>query len=245
MLDIIFWEWGRAILGHHILGTPELERDLSCADQNGKADAHAKGHAIPGTSILGAHRAPEIAQEGTSKAWFNTEQLDRREAERGKAARQDGSKQQKGTIAAVQEGRGQQIRRMIVARKAIEARTLQTSERTSTEAAAQTLRVAREAALLEEKDKEKERQDWEAAAIKAIQMKWQRVGSANGEARAWHMQMVRSVKAHCRTAKAWSRMATAVKARSRGARLAAADNDRQHRQDQLRRQREPKQDRAR
>ena len=83
---------GRDILGHSILGTPEIERDLSCADQNGKADAHAKGHAIPGTSILGAQRAPEIAQEGTSKARFNTEQLDRRDAEKGRADRQEGSR---------------------------------------------------------------------------------------------------------------------------------------------------------
>ena len=88
---------GRAIPGTSILGAqgtpeiaqegasaPEIEQDLSCADQDGKADAHAKGHAIPGTSILGAQRAPEIAQEGTSKAQFNKEQLDRREAEKGK-----------------------------------------------------------------------------------------------------------------------------------------------------------------
>ena len=58
-------------------GTPEIEQDPSCADQNGKADAHTKGHAIPGTSILGTHRAPKIAQEDTSKARFNMKQLDK------------------------------------------------------------------------------------------------------------------------------------------------------------------------
>ena len=94
--------------------------------------------------ILGALRAPEITQEDASKARFNTctEQLDRMEVERGKLGREDRSKQQEGAIAAVQEGRGQQIRRMIVARKAIETRALQSSERASTEAAEQTLRVA-------------------------------------------------------------------------------------------------------
>ena len=76
-------------------------------------------------------------------------------------------------------------------------------------------------------------------------MKWQRVGSANGGARAVHMRMIRSIKARHRKAGAWSRMARAMEARSRDARLAAADSDRQHRQDQLRRQQEPKQDRAR
>ena len=60
-------------------------QDLSCARQDGKADVHAKSHAILGTSILGAQGAPEIAQEGTSKAQFNKEQLDRREAEKGEA----------------------------------------------------------------------------------------------------------------------------------------------------------------
>ena len=133
---------------------------------------------------------------------------------------------------------------MIVARKANEARTLQTSERASAEAAAQALKVAWEAELLEEKEKERRtprRQDWEAAAVKAIQMNWQRVGSANGEARAGHRQMIRGIKARCRTAGTWSRMARAMEARNRGARLAAADSDRQHRQDQLRRQQGPKQ----
>ena len=133
---------------------------------------------------MGVQGAPKVSREGTSKARFNTEQLDRREAEREKAAMQDGSKQQEGAIAAVQERRGQQIRRMIVARKANEARTLQTSERAIAEAATQALKVAWEAELLEEKEKEKRRQDWEAAAVKAIQMKWQRVGSANREPRA-------------------------------------------------------------
>ena len=57
--------------------------------------------------------------------------------------------------------------------------------------------------------------------------------------------MIRGIKARCRTAWAWSRMARAMEARNRGARLAAADSDRQHRQDQLRRQQEPKQDSAR
>ena len=44
---------------------------------------------------------------------------------------------------------------------------------------------------------------------------------------------------------AWSRMATTVKAKSRSARLTAADSDMQHRQRQLSKQREPKQDKAR
>ena len=76
-------------------------------------------------------------------------------------------------------------------------------------------------------------------------MKWQRVGSANGGARAWHRQMVRSVKARCRTAGAWNRVARAVTAKSKNARLAAAESDRQHKQRQLRKQRGPKQDKAR
>ena len=194
---------------------------------------------------MGVQGAPKVSREGTSKARFNTEQLDRREAEREKAAMQDGSKQQEGAIAAVQERRGQQIRRMIVARKANEARTLQTSERAIAEAAAQALKVAWEAELLEEKEKEKRRQDWEAAAVKAIQMKWQRVGSAKGGARAWYRQVITIIKAHHRTVRAWSRMAKAARAKSKGTRLEAANSDRQHRQNQLHKQQELKQDRSR
>ena len=122
---------------------------------------------------------------------------------------------------------------------------LKQQERASTEAAAQALRVASKAELMEENEEAKRRQDWEAAAVKAIQAKWQKVGSANGEARGWRRQMVRSIKTRCRTSLAWSRMATAVKAKNRSARLTAAYNDRQHRQRQLSKQREPKQGKAR
>ena len=82
----------RAILGRPILGTPEIEQDLDCADSNGKAVTQTEGCATLGTSILGATqapeiaRAPEIAQMRTSKAQFNTEQLDRSDAEREEAA---------------------------------------------------------------------------------------------------------------------------------------------------------------
>ena len=48
------------------MGVPEIEQDLSRADQNEKENAHAKGHVIPGTYILGVQGTPEIAQEGTS-----------------------------------------------------------------------------------------------------------------------------------------------------------------------------------
>ena len=53
---------GRAIFENFILGEPEIEQDLSCADRSGKTNAHAKGRAIPGTSILGVQGTPEISQ---------------------------------------------------------------------------------------------------------------------------------------------------------------------------------------
>ena len=56
--------------------------------------------------------------------------------------------------------------------------------------------------------------------------------------------MIRGVKARRRTAGAWGRIIRAAGARIRGARLAAADSNRQHRQDQLRKQQEYKQGRA-
>ena len=211
---------GRAISGTSILGTP--------------------GCAISGTAISGT----EELQKDASKAQLNTAQLDRLEAERWQ---QLSRKQQEGAIAAMHEGRGQQIRRIIAARRAMEARALQALERASIEAAAEALGVAREAELLEKEEKEKGRRDWEAAAVKRIQTKWQRVGSAEGGARAWHKQVVTRIKAHHRTAEAWSRMATAARAKSRSTRFATVGSDRQHRQDQLRKRQQLKlkQDKAR
>ena len=83
---------GRHILGTSVLGVqrvPKIERGLDRADRNGKAVTLAKWRHIPGTSIFGVHRAPEISQEGTSKAQLDTEQLDRREAEKEEAVIQD------------------------------------------------------------------------------------------------------------------------------------------------------------
>ena len=251
---------GCAISGTSILGTEEPQ--TTTADQEDKAawgcgaagrPMLGVGRAISGTSILGtpgcaisgtAILGTEEPQKDASKAQYNAAQLDRLEAERWQLLSR---KQQEGAIAAMHEGRGQQIRRIIAARRAMEARALQALERASIEAAAEALGVAREAELLEKEEKEKGRRDWEAAAIKRIQTKWRRVGSAEGGARAWHKQVVTRIKAHHRTAEAWSRMARAARAKSRSIRFATAGSDRQHRQDQLRKQQQLKlkQDKAR
>ena len=102
-------------------------------------------------SIRGAQRAPEIAQEGTSKARFNREQLDRREAEKGKAVA--------GWKAAVKEDK---LRCRLQAAAAVERR-LQAAEE-----AAQALKTAGEAERLEEETK---RQCWDKAIVGAIQDK--------------------------------------------------------------------------
>ena len=222
------------------MGMPKIERDLDRAGRNGKVVTRTEECSILGTSILGVQRAPEIARAGTSKARFNTDQLDRREAEREEAAMQDGSKQQEGAIAAVREGKGQQVRRTIVVRKVKEARECQRLEMADAEEAAQALRAAEEAEREEEKEEEAKRQRWDKAIVEAIQAKWDRVGSPNGEA-----QVIRSAKAHRQAVRAWDKMLTAAGAKLRRARLTAADRDRQHRQDQLRRQQEHKQGRAR
>ena len=89
-------EEGRSILGTHILGVkevPDIEQDPHRADRNGKAVTPVKGRPTPGTYILGVHEVPEIAQQGTGKAQFNAEQLDKREAKREAAA----------TVEAVEE----------------------------------------------------------------------------------------------------------------------------------------------
>jgi hypothetical protein len=284
---------------------PEIERDLSCADQNGKADAHAKGYATPGTSILGAQITPEIAQEGTSKARFNKEQLDRREAEKGKAVavwkaavkedklrrrlqaaaaverrlqaaeemsnfagpqsknllfdlgaghtvgtapvqstqncqlRPRPSVESGGAVATVREGRGQQIKRMIIARKSNQARERQKLEMAEAREAAQALRVAEEAERLEEKEEEAKRQRWDKEVTQAIQARWHRVGSLDGEARAWQAQVIRKAKARRQAIRAWDKILTTVETESRRARLAGAGRDAQHRQGQLRKQQEP------
>ena len=70
---------------------------------------------------------------------------------------QDGSEQQEGAIAAVQEGRGQQIRRMIIAKKAKKSRELQRLEEASTGETAQVLKAVEEEDGREAKEREERR----------------------------------------------------------------------------------------
>jgi hypothetical protein len=77
---------GRAIFEISISGVPEIERDSSCANQNGKADSHAKGCAAQGTSIPGVQRAPEIAQGGNSILGVSKIEQDRSGADQNREA---------------------------------------------------------------------------------------------------------------------------------------------------------------
>ena len=131
---------------------------------------------IPGTSILGAQIAPEISQEGTSKARFNQEQLDRREAEKGKSVA--------AWKAAVKEDK---LRCRLQAAAVIERR-LQVAEEMA-------LRVAKEAERLEEEEEEAKRRRWDKEVTQVIQARWHRVGSRNGEARVWQTQVIKKAKA--------------------------------------------------
>ena len=112
--------------------------------------------------------------------------------------------QQHESVTAVQESRGQQIRRMIVLRKANEARELQRSERSGTEGMEGEER-AEQTHQFEEEEEEMKRQAWEAAATEVVRAKWQRVGSLSGEAGSWHLRMIKTIRAHCRTLRAWGK----------------------------------------
>ena len=145
----------------------------------------------------------------------------------------------------MREGRGQQIKRMIIARKSNQARERQKLEMAEAREAAQALRVAEEAERLEEKEEEAKRQRWDKEVTQAIQARWHRVGRLDGEARAWQAQVIRKAKARRQAIRAWDKILTTVETESRRARLTGAGRDAQHRQGQLRKQQEPKQVRAR